>query len=186
MTVISRSSDWSGDREGPAHEAHPQPRRLREHRRGQQAPYPDGVPGSWASYGCLCRFSRAREPSHGCLCRFQHDEAILKRRVGPTASPVPRAPRASRGGLVDQLGWGLGREVALGGTSLHANTGRRRSDCREGMASVDARVSLFLEVGERLLNQLSGCVPIYRRLLEQCKCLDVHSYLSRLGDVQPG
>ncbi len=42
-------------------------------------PYPDGVPGSCASYGCLCRFSRAREPSHGCLCRSPHDKAILKR-----------------------------------------------------------------------------------------------------------
>ncbi|MGH4016268.1 MAG: hypothetical protein ACRDSL_20565 [Pseudonocardiaceae bacterium] len=40
---------------------------------------PDGVPGSCASYGCLCRFSKAREPSHGCLCRFQHDKSILKR-----------------------------------------------------------------------------------------------------------
>lgn len=46
-----------------------------------------------------------------------------------------------------------------------------------------ARVSRLLKLGERPLNQLSGCFAIYRRLLEQGECLDAHGDLSRLGNV---
>lgn len=40
-----------------------------------------------------------------------------------------------------------------------------------------------LEVGKSPLNQLSRSLPIYRRLPEQGKCLGVHGYLARLGDI---
>jgi hypothetical protein len=101
-----------------------------------------------------------------------HDLSIL-----PTDLPVPRDD-----GAADHL-----PGTAVPPPELPATTGGTfRVDRPPAGASRLVRyasASRLLQLDECPLNQLSDCFPIYRRLLEQGKCLDAYGDLSWLGDV---